>query len=841
MQTEDDFGTPTMMLNSPSNIIKKLPNDDLDCTDTSLILKAKKEPRDSDRSSFVPAKKEPREDDQSIVDNSLKSAKVNDSTNEDKGDDSMNDITETSSDEENTENSNETKGSVSNDNNSLMKKEEINEVKMLDDQDDLLNDDDDLTYSNGSNEQYSFNLDNDNNDQLSNDYLDDEGADQSVNDCDEDGADADEGTDPNEELDADNSGQVEDDEEETALRETDDNNDCDTNLHNDDESATEQNASADKENSSDEQADGADKNATSVTEATESSVAKPTAAAASESAEKEPESETHDNKRPASRESTTSTTSNSSERLTIRSANDLNRLVVSVADAFIKKEQCEEQTKEKPHGGLSVVNPSQLGVSNSGGGNLLQNVNFAQPNDQMNVINYIGSSAVAVQCDVCEASFPDNIVLADHKANAGHYKCVLNPDCAALVFASMTELSGHQQNAHGVMPQSPVQQLAHQVQSLPYQMDQPLNSNYAPMQQYPPQRGQPAARPMVPQVYPGQQNNMPQIRGYSIANQQPRLQIGSVRGNVPSMAQPPNLKRPAVPPPPQPRITPTKRSRPDFIRNGDTDCKVVSVQKPDNTDDVVAQLSKSITITARQDTRKKNDTTAVTNMLANRGITVSSVPAKQNQNNSAVQMLNLNSAVSLIPTNNANNRQGRANGRPMAPMNASRLQTVDLTGPDPPRGLQMMSQTRKTPRFQCQICDRMFANPEQLNQHMITHGNLNRNKPMSYKCNQCNAQYPNQQQLQHHKQTFHRESIASTNEMVIPVVNLKQPGTMNKLSAIGVHHIIPLNALGSQSANGTFGIPILPLSSDRNQQINMSSCGITNILPIGPLKTLGGR
>ena len=33
------------------------------------------------------------------------------------------------------------------------------------------------------------------------------------------------------------------------------------------------------------------------------------------------------------------------------------------------------------------------------------------------------------------------------------------------------------------------------------------------------------------------------------------------------------------------------------------------------------------------------------------------MPAKQNQNNSAVQMLNLNSAVSLIPTNNANNRQ----------------------------------------------------------------------------------------------------------------------------------------------------------------------------------------
>ena len=75
--------------------------------------------------------------------------------------------------------------------------------------------------------------------------------------------------------------------------------------------------------------------------------------------------------------------------------------------------------------------------------------------------------------------------------------------------------------------------------------------------------------------------------------------------------------------------------------------------------------------------------------------------------------------------------------------------------------------------------------------------------------------------------------------MVIPVVNMKQPGAVQKLSAIGVHHYIPLNALGTQSPNGTLGIPVLPLSYDRNQQINMSSCGITNILPIGPLKTLG--
>lgn len=166
-----------------------------------------------------------------------------------------------------------------------------------------------------------------------------------------------------------------------------------------DESGTDQNDSTDKENTTDEQSGSVEKTSGNESESAEMPAEK---SATAEDTEKEPEHETHESKRPASRESTTSTTSTSSERLTIRSATDLNKLVVSVADAFIKKEKIsqdpsEEQAKEKPHGGLSVVNPSQLGVSHSGGENLLQNVNFSQPNDQMNVINYIGGSAVAVQ------------------------------------------------------------------------------------------------------------------------------------------------------------------------------------------------------------------------------------------------------------------------------------------------------------------------------------------------------------------------------------------------------------------------------------------------------------
>lgn len=108
-----------------------------------------------------------------------------------------------------------------------------------------------------------------------------------------------------------------------------------------------------------------------------------------------------------------------------------------------------------------------------------------------------------------------------------------------------------------------------------------------------------------------------------------------------------------------------------------------------------------------------------------------------------------------------------------------------------------------------------------------------------FRCNTCTAQYPNQQSLIQHRQTCHRDAVNNINEMVIPIVDLKQPGALHKLQSIGIHYMIPLNALGSQSSNGSFGIPILPFSSDKNAINNMTNCGISNILPVGPLKALG--
>jgi hypothetical protein len=100
-----------------------------------------------------------------------------------------------------------------------------------------------------------------------------------------------------------------------------------------------------------------------------------------EGKDKDGESETID-KRPLSRESTTSTTSSSSERITIRSTSQLNQLVSSNADIKIKTEKETTDKVEKP--GLSVLNPSQLGApDNTSGENLLQSGNFVTGGDPM--------------------------------------------------------------------------------------------------------------------------------------------------------------------------------------------------------------------------------------------------------------------------------------------------------------------------------------------------------------------------------------------------------------------------------------------------------------------------
>jgi len=80
-----------------------------------------------------------------------------------------------------------------------------------------------------------------------------------------------------------------------------------------------------------------------------------------------------------------------------------------------------------------------------------------------NVVDATYRDIDCLQCDVCEAQFSDSVLLDEHRAVAGHYKCRYSAECATFVFPTLTEFTAHQQSVHGLVNPSPVQQLAHQV------------------------------------------------------------------------------------------------------------------------------------------------------------------------------------------------------------------------------------------------------------------------------------------------------------------------------------------------------------------------------------------
>lgn len=107
---------------------------------------------------------------------------------------------------------------------------------------------------------------------------------------------------------------------------------------------------------------------------------------------------------------------------------------------------------------------------------------------------------------------------------------------------------------------------------------------------------------------------------------------------------------------------------------------------------------------------------------------------------------------------------------------------------------------------------------------------------MLCRCTLCNAQYPNQQGLLQHKQTYHKEAQGS--EMALPVVDMKHPGTMQKLNSLGIRHCLIMSQLGN-SSGGVFGIPIVAIDNARNPAVcNLGALGACNVLSLGPAKAL---
>ncbi|XP_020293664.1 uncharacterized protein LOC109859640 isoform X2 [Pseudomyrmex gracilis] len=434
-------------------------------------------------------------------------------------------------------------------------------------------------------------------------------------------------------------------------------------------------------------------------------------------------------------------------------------------------------------------------------------------------------------------------------------------------------------------------------QSLPYP------PHMAHLYQYPSPYPQMAAPP--PQMHP-QLSQVPRGRYPSppvVQNSRtPRLSSSQTAGPVPRQ----RMKRPvqqAMQVPPQNNTAPKQR-RMDVLlpdRNEDADCHVIAQQKRNdglpviqnvqgattqqtNRNDSTIHLTDSITLSVRQPAQvqnasnsagKKSDAKAVANVLAARGITVTPAANKnktseqnkqqlsqqqqqQQQQRSSQQQalnvaaLNLNSAISIIPTSSSQRKQ-QEQGQFAVPQNKTNKQindqverpprppTVDLTQDTPQmeiRGPPVVRRGRP-PRalLTCQVCDKNFQNQDMLTQHMATHRTTSK---LLHRCNLCPAQYPTAQALSTHKQTYHKEvdTVAQNGgaELALPVVDLKSPHVLNRLANLGIQSYIPLSQLSAQTG-GYFGLPIITIDGARNSSTcNLGALGATSILSLGPLK-----
>ncbi|CAL1687882.1 unnamed protein product [Lasius platythorax] len=355
-----------------------------------------------------------------------------------------------------------------------------------------------------------------------------------------------------------------------------------------------------------------------------------------------------------------------------------------------------------------------------------------------------------------------------------------------------------------------------------------------------------------------------------------------------------------------PQNNAVKQRRMDVLlpdRNEDADCHVIAQQKRNdglpviqnvqgattqqtNRNDSTIHLTDSITLSVRQPGStpaqvqstsnpggKKSDAKAVANVLAARGITVTPAANKNKTSEQSKQQispqqqqrpppsqqplnvtaLNLNSAISIIPTSLQRKQQEQGqfavpqNKQNKSPINEQverppRPPTVDLTQDTPPQ--MPVVRRGRPPRalLTCQVCDKNFQNQDMLTQHMATHRTTSK---LLHRCNLCPAQYPTVQALTTHKQTYHKEvdTVAQNGgaELALPVVDLKSPHVLNRLSSLGIQSYIPLSQLSAQTG-GYFGLPIITIDGARNSSTcNLGALGATSILSLGPLKHLSNR
>lgn len=100
---------------------------------------------------------------------------------------------------------------------------------------------------------------------------------------------------------------------------------------------------------------------------------------------------------------------------------------------------------------------------------------------------------------------------------------------------------------------------------------------------------------------------------------------------------------------------------------------------------------------------------------------------------------------------------------------------------------------------------------------------------LPYRCDLCSAQYPSMAELTKHRQIYHKTNGSC--EIGVPLIDLKVPNVINKLSSLGIFNYIPLPGASSQTM---FGIPVI----NAKNATNAAAIGASSILTLGPIRTI---
>lgn len=254
------------------------------------------------------------------------------------------------------------------------------------------------------------------------------------------------------------------------------------------------------------------------------------------------------------------------------------------------------------------------------------------------------------------------------------------------------------------------------------------------------------------------------------------------------------------------------------------DCEVVSVQQreanklpkiqsvqgavPENSESGgVMHLSDSITLSVRQPAppppspKAKSDAKQVANVLASRGITVTAAPKETKQ--SEPVPISLNKSVCLIQ-----NKQGKKDDH---------TPTVDLTDDvrvPAPKTLPPISSNASTNGSAGSNQGTSVAPPQQ-----------------PFKCDQCPARYGSNVALVKHRQLTHKN--CNQMDYGVPLIDLRQPGIMSKLTNFGIYNYIPLPAA---NVSGMFALPVISMNAVKNN-VNLSALG-NSMLTLGPIRKI---